>query len=153
MRREVEAADAGVVVAEQPRSLQQRLLAPREVPHSAQRFAMGVPSELAQRRPDIRRAEARLHAATASIGVAKAAFYPSIRLSGSAGLQSMQLADLGSWGARGFAIGPQVSLPIFEGGRLRGVLKLREVQQQEAALAYQQVVLGAWHEVDDVLGA
>lgn len=142
-----------LLVAEPPRSLQQRLLAPGEVPHSAQRFAMGVPSELAQRRPDIRRAEARLHAATASIGVAKAAFYPSIRLSGSAGLQSMQLADLGSWDARRFAIGPQVSLPIFEGGRLRGVLKLREAQQQEAALAYQQVVLGAWHEVDDVLGA
>jgi len=143
----------GLLLAEPPRSLQQRLLQPGEVPRSALRFAMGIPSELAQRRPDIRRAEARLHAATASIGVAESAFYPSIRLSGSAGLQALQLADLGSWDARRFAVGPQVSLPIFEGGRLRGVLALRKAQQQEAALAYQQVVLGAWHEVDDMLGA
>jgi outer membrane protein TolC len=50
-----------------------------------------------------------------------------------------------------FAFGPQLSLPIFEGGRLKGTLELREAQQQEAALNYRKVVLGAWHEIDDVL--
>ncbi|WP_460418190.1 efflux transporter outer membrane subunit [Pseudomonas sp. microsymbiont 2] len=140
-----------LLVAEPPRSLQRELLTPGELPRTAQRFAMGLPSELAERRPDIRQAEARLHAATASIGVAKANFYPSIRLSGSAGFQSMQLSDFGNWDARRFAIGPQLNLPIFEGGRLKGVLELREAQQQQAALQYQQTVLRAWHEVDDVL--
>ena len=140
-----------LLVAEPPRSLQNQLLHPVPLPQTAQRFAMGLPSELAERRPDIRQAQAQLHASTASIGVAKANFYPSIRLSGSAGFQSLQLSDFGNWSSRRFAIGPQLSLPIFEGGRLTGVLKLREAQQQEAAVQYQQVVLRAWHEIDDVL--
>lgn len=140
-----------LLAAEPPRSLQDDLLAPADLPAPQQRFAIGLPSELAERRPDIRQAEARLHAATASIGVAKADFYPSIRLSGNFGFQAMQLSDFGAWDSRRFAIGPQVSLPIFEGGRLSGVLELREAQQQEAAMNYRQVVLRAWHEIDDVL--
>lgn len=110
---------------------------------------VGLPSELAERRPDIRQAQARLHAATASIGVAEGDFYPRIVLSGNLGFQALQLSDFGSWGSRQFGIGPQISLPIFEGGRLRGVLHLREAQQQEAALTYQQTVLRAWQEIDD----
>lgn len=140
-----------LLAAEPPRSLQAELLQPADLPAPQQRFAIGVPSELAERRPDIRQAEARLHAATASIGVAKADFYPSIRLSGNVGFQALQLSDFGGWGSRQFGIGPQLSLPIFDGGRLKGTLQLREAQQQEAALHYQQVVLQAWHEIDDVL--
>lgn len=140
-----------LLAAEPPRSLQAELLQPGELPAPQQRFAIGVPSELAERRPDIRQAEARLHAATANIGVAKADFYPSIRLSGNVGFQALQLSDFGGWDSRRFGIGPQLSLPIFEGGRLKGMLELREAQQQEAALHYQQVVLHAWHEIDDVL--
>ncbi|MCS4284873.1 NodT family efflux transporter outer membrane factor (OMF) lipoprotein [Pseudomonas sp. BIGb0278] len=140
-----------LLAAEPPRSLQAELLAPGELPVPQQRFAVGLPSELAERRPDIRQAEARLHAATASIGVAKADFYPRIRLSGNVGMQALQLADFGGWDSRRFAFGPQLSLPIFEGGRLKGTLQLREAQQQEAALNYRKVVLGAWHEIDDVL--
>ncbi|MFK3908133.1 efflux transporter outer membrane subunit [Pseudomonas monteilii] len=140
-----------LLAAEPPRSLQATLLAEADLPVPRQTFAIGLPSELAARRPDIRQAEARLHAATANIGVAQADFYPSIRLSGSVGLQAMQLSDLGVWDARRFAFGPQLSLPIFEGGRLKGNLQLREAQQQEAALNYRKVVLGAWHEIDDVL--
>lgn len=140
-----------LLAAEPPRSLQAELLQGGELPAPQQKFAIGLPSELAERRPDIRQAEARLHAATASIGVAKADFYPSIRLSGNVGFQAMQLSDFGAWDSRRFAFGPQLSLPIFEGGRLKGTLELREAQQQEAALNYRKVVLGAWHEIDDVL--
>ena len=140
-----------LLAAEPPRSLQAQLQQGADLPAPQQRFAIGLPSELAQRRPDIRQAEARLHAATASIGVAKADFYPSIRLSGNVGFQATQLADFGTWDSRRFAFGPQLSLPIFEGGRLKGTLALREAQQQEAALNYRKVVLGAWHEIDDVL--
>lgn len=140
-----------LLMGEPPQALHAELFGDAPVPQAPPQLAIGLPSELAQRRPDIRQAEARLHAATASIGVAKGDFYPRITLSGNLGSQAMQLSDFGSWGSRQFGIGPQFSLPLFDGGRLRGVLKLREAQQQEAALAYQHTVLRAWHEIDDQL--
>ncbi|MGN7743431.1 efflux transporter outer membrane subunit [Pseudomonas sp. 22526] len=140
-----------LLMGEPPQALHAELAADGPVPQTPRQVAIGLPSQLAERRPDIRQAEARLHAATASIGVAKGDFYPRITLSGNFGSQAMQLSDFGSWGSRQFGIGPQFSLPLFDGGRLRGVLHLREAQQQEAAVAYQQTVLRAWHEIDDQL--
>jgi NodT family efflux transporter outer membrane factor (OMF) lipoprotein len=140
-----------LLMGEPPQALHAELAADAPVPQTPSQVAIGLPSQLAERRPDIRQAEARLHAATASIGVAKGDFYPRITLSGNFGSQAMQLSDFGSWGSRQFGIGPQFSLPLFDGGRLRGMLHLRETQQQEAAVAYQQTVLRAWHEIDDQL--
>ncbi|AZD58158.1 Efflux transport system, outer membrane factor (OMF) lipoprotein [Pseudomonas chlororaphis subsp. aurantiaca] len=140
-----------LLMGEPPQALHAELAADAPVPQTPTQVAIGLPSQLAERRPDIRQAEARLHAATASIGVAKGDFYPRITLSGNFGSQAMQLSDFGSWGSRQFGIGPQFSLPLFDGGRLRGMLHLREAQQQEAAVAYQQTVLRAWHEIDDQL--
>ncbi|WP_075294582.1 efflux transporter outer membrane subunit [Pseudomonas fluorescens] len=140
-----------LLMGEPPQALYAQLSKDAPVPQTQRQVAIGLPSELAERRPDIRQAEARLHAATASIGVAKGDFYPRITLSGSLGSQAMQLSDFGSWGSRAFAFGPQLSLPLFNGGRLQGMVDLREAQQQEAALAYQQTVLRAWHEIDDQL--
>ncbi|WDH35584.1 efflux transporter outer membrane subunit [Pseudomonas chlororaphis] len=140
-----------LLMGEPPQALRAELAADAPVPQTPRQVAIGLPSQLAERRPDIRQAEARLHAATASIGVAKGDFYPRITLSGNFGSQAMQLSDFGSWGSRQFGIGPQFSLPLFDGGRLRGMLHLREAQQQEAAVAYQQTVLRAWHEIDDQL--
>ncbi|MGH8387185.1 MAG: efflux transporter outer membrane subunit [Pseudomonas sp.] len=142
-----------LLMGEPPHALASELSSDALVPQTPRLVAIGLPSQLAERRPDIREAEARLHAATASIGVAKGDFYPRITLSGNVGSQAMQLGDFGSWGSRTFGIGPQFSLPLFDGGRLRGVLNLREAQQQEAAIAYQQTVLRAWHEIDDQLSA
>lgn len=140
-----------LLMGQAPQALHAQLSPDAAVPQTQRQVAIGLPSQLAQRRPDIRQAEARLHATTASIGVAKGDFYPRITLSGSLGSQAMQLSDLGSWGSRTFAFGPSLSLPLFNGGRLQGMLDLREAQQQEAALAYQQTVLRAWHEIDDQL--
>lgn len=140
-----------LLMGEPPQALAAELSTDAPVPQTPRQVAIGLPSQLAERRPDIRQAEARLHAATASIGVAKGDFYPRITLSGNIGSQAMQLSDFGSWGSRSFGIGPQFSLPLFDGGRLRGVLDLREAQQQEAAIVYQQTVLRAWHEIDDQL--
>ena len=114
-------------------------------------YALGLPSELAQRRPDIRAAEARLHKATASIGIAEANLYPSIRLGAHFGYESYESGEFGAWGTRTWSIGPSLDLPIFDSGRRRSVVQLRELEQQEAAIAYQQTVLKAWHEVDDAL--
>ncbi|AQY63627.1 MAG: efflux transporter outer membrane subunit [Pseudomonas sp.] len=140
-----------LLMGEPPQALHAQLSRDAAVPQTPRQVAIGLPSQLAERRPDIRQAEARLHAATASIGVARGDFYPRITLSGSLGSQAMQLSDFGSWGSRAFAFGPQFSLPLFNGGRLQGMLNLREAQQQEAALAYQHTVLRAWHEIDDQL--
>ncbi len=114
-------------------------------------FAVGIPSGLLLRRPDIQQAEDELHAATAEIGVAKADFFPRISLNGSLASQTFQLSSFGSWGSRQFSIGPSITLPVFQGGRLHGTLDLRKAEQQEAAIRYQQIVLAAWHEVDDAL--
>ncbi|KXU87508.1 secretion protein [Paraburkholderia monticola] len=141
----------GLLLGQQPGALRQTLGEEREVPALPAQVPIGFPSELVQRRPDIRKAEADLHAATATVGVAKADFYPRITLNGSAGLQSLQLSSLGSWASGQFVVGPSITLPIFEGGRLKGTLQLREAQQQEAAIVYRQTVLRAWREVDDAL--
>lgn len=134
----------------QPPGTLRRELAPAPVPPAPPRVPVGLPSELARRRPDIRAAEARLHAATAGIGVAEADFFPSITLSGTFELQALRLGDLG-WGARAFGLGPALRIPLFEGPRLRAVLELRRAEQQAAAVAYQAAVLRAFHEVDDAL--
>lgn len=114
-------------------------------------LSLGLPSEVALRRPDVRAALARVLAATARIGVARADLYPSIRLGASLGRESLRLGDLADWGSRTWSIGPTLSLPLFDGGRRRGAVQLRELEQQQAAVQYQQVVLGAWREIDDAL--
>jgi len=114
-------------------------------------LALGVTSDIVARRPDIQSAEARLHAATARIGVAKADLYPRITLGASLGLESLTGSKFGDWGSHQWSIGPSLSLPLFDNGRRRATVELRELEQQQAAVAYQQTVLRAWHEVDDAL--
>lgn len=113
----------------------------------------GIPSEFAHRRPDIAAAEARLHNATANTGVAVADLYPRITLGASFGLQSVGTAKLGAWGARDWSVGPSISLPLFDHGRRTATITLRKLEQQEAAVSYQQTVLKAWHEVDDAVSS
>jgi len=114
---------------------------------------LGLPEALARRRPDIAAAEARLHAATASVGVAAADLYPRIVLGASFGTESVGSSHFGEWGSRQWSVGPSLSLPLFDRGRRRANIELRTLQQQEAAVAFQQVVLKAWHEVDDAVSA
>lgn len=142
-----------LLLAMPPGALRAELERPRPVPAVPPRVPVGLPSELARRRPDVRRAEAQLHSATADIGVAEADFFPRITLSGSLSLQALQFKDLGNWGARTYGLGPSISLPIFQGGRLRATLDLRRRQQQEAAITYQKAVLQAFHDVDNALTA
>ena len=112
---------------------------------------IGLPSELASRRPDIRQADAQLHAATADIGVAEANFFPSVTLSGSVALQATQFSRVFEANALTYGLGPSISIPIFEGGRLTRTLELRKDQAKEAALNYQKTVLQAFHDVDNAL--
>ncbi|GFO59687.1 hypothetical protein GMST_20120 [Geomonas silvestris] len=142
-----------LLLGEQPRALSALLMPQHQIPPVPTLVPIGLSSELARRRPDILEAEARLHAATAAIGAAKADFYPRINLVGSFGLQSLDGSTFGNWGSRNFSVGPTLYLPLFEGGRLQGTLALTEARAQEAAIFYQKTVLHAWHEVDDALNA
>jgi NodT family efflux transporter outer membrane factor (OMF) lipoprotein len=142
------------LLGQAPGSLQAELSAPHPIPPVPPTIAVGLPSELLRRRPDIREAEAQLHVATANVGVAVANFYPQVTLSGSASIQATMFKDLGSWAqANQWSFGPSVTLPIFQGGQLRATLELRQAQQQEAAISYQRTVLNALREVDDALSA
>ncbi len=142
-----------LLLGEPPGALAAELNTPKPVPPVPPTVPVGLPSELARRRPDIRQAEAQLHSATADIGVAEADFFPRVTLSGSVGIQAIRFKDLGNWDSRMYSGGPSISLPIFEGGRLRYTLELRKAQQQEAATNYQQTVLQAFHDVDNALTA
>ncbi|GBR48160.1 TolC family protein [Gluconobacter roseus] len=114
---------------------------------------MGLPSELTRRRPDVLQAEARLHAATAEVGVATAAFYPDITLAGNMGTESFSAADFFSLPAKQFSVGPTLNVPVFEGGRLISTLQFRKAAQREAVLTWRNTVLNAWREVDDAMTA
>lgn len=111
----------------------------------------GLPSELLERRPDIQAAEQLMVAANARIGVAKAAYFPSIALTGAGGYQSSALTSLGSASSGFWSVGGQVVQTIFAGGRIRSGVKFSEAQQQETAAVYQQTIQQAFREVSDSL--
>lgn len=144
-----------LLVGERPGALQAELAARPDTASAPALpdLSLGLPSDVALRRPDIQRAEAQLHAATASIGVAVADLYPRITIGASLGLNSVDASTFTDWGSRQWSIGPSLQLPIFDGGRRRATVTLRRLQEQEAAVAYQQTVLKAWHEIDDALSA
>lgn len=153
-QRETQAINSlALLMGEQPGALRDPLSTTQALPAVPAKVGLGVPAEVARRRPDIRRAEARLHAATADTGVAVADLYPRITLTGNFVFQSLEASDLTEWGARQWVVGPSLYLPVFDNGRRRAVVELRELQQQEAAVAYQRTVLQAWHEIENALSA
>jgi len=111
----------------------------------------GLPSALLERRPDIRAAEQALVAANANIGVAKAAYFPQISLTGSVGGQSSTLARLFSGPDQTFSFVPQLTQPIFTAGRLKNNVRLAEAQRQDAQIAYEKSISTAFQEVSDAL--
>ena len=111
----------------------------------------GVPSDLLERRPDVASAERTMAATNAQIGVAKAAFFPVIQLTGAAGFESADLGSLFDWSSRVWSIGPSVSLPIFDGGKNTANLNRSEAAYDEAVANYRQTVLTAFREVEDDL--
>ena len=111
----------------------------------------GLPSRLLERRPDIQQAEQQLVAANAQIGVARAAFFPSLPLTGALGVESGPLSKLFTPGATEWAFSAPITQPIFTAGKLRANLKLAEAQQEQAVLTYQQSIQNAFRQVSDAL--
>jgi len=112
---------------------------------------LGMPSNLLERRPDIRAAEQALVAANANIGVAKAAYFPQISLSGLIGGQSSQLTSLFSGPNGNWTSAPQITQPIFAGGRIKSNVRLAEARRNQAEVSYEQAVQTAFREVSDAL--
>ncbi|HEX5218652.1 MAG TPA: efflux transporter outer membrane subunit, partial [Verrucomicrobiae bacterium] len=111
----------------------------------------GLPSDLLERRPDIAEAERQLAADNARIGVAKAAFFPVVRLTASGGYLSAEAEDLFNWESRVWSLGPSVSLPIFAGGRNLANLQRAKDRYDESVARYRQQVLVAFGEVENAL--
>ncbi len=111
----------------------------------------GLPAGLLERRPDVAEAERKLASANAQIGVAKAAFFPVLTLTGSGGYVSGDLDTLFNWSSRTWSVGPSVSLPIFAGGRNRANYKRSQAAYAEAVALYRQQVLVAFGDVEDSL--
>jgi len=121
-----------------------------EQPHAPD-VPAGLPSSLLERRPDIRAAEAQLIAANAQIGVAKAAYFPDISLTATAGFQSSALTNLFTGPARMWNFEGSLAQPIFAGGKIRSGVKFSEARQQEALLTYRQTIQQAFRGVSDAL--
>jgi NodT family efflux transporter outer membrane factor (OMF) lipoprotein len=142
-----------VLTGELPSALDAELQPAGVLPNLPAMVNIGIPSDLARRRPDIREAEASLHQSTAEIGVAVASMYPDITLSGTYGLRNTSTKYLFNWASKFYTLGPSVSVPIFEGGKLTANVTIARADAAGAAINYKKTVLSALQEVEDGLVA
>jgi len=149
-RDELENAIA-ILVGENPSSFQLAALDDPNWNPPPPQIPAGLPSDLLERRPDVAHAERQLASANARIGVAKAAFFPVLTLTGSAGYLSGDLSSLFKWDSRTWSIGPSLSLPIFAGGRNRAGYHNSQAAFQESTAVYRQQVLIAFGDVENSL--
>jgi NodT family efflux transporter outer membrane factor (OMF) lipoprotein len=140
------------LLGREPEGLRAELDTAAPIPPLPAMVPIGFPADLARRRPDIRKAEASLHAATADIGVAVAGLFPRITFTGSGGFQSETVVKLMHWASRFVSIGPTLELPMFDLGRWKTV-RVKDVRAKEAAVAYAATVLNALHEVENARAA
>ncbi|WP_241609658.1 efflux transporter outer membrane subunit [Rosenbergiella australiborealis] len=134
-----------------PGALDNELTASQPLPALPKWVSVGIPAQLTRRRPDIRAAEANLHAQTANIGVSVAQLFPSVSLTGQLGVRNSDISYMDNWSSHFYSIGPGINLPIFEGGRLVSNVKLARTEQAAAVLNYRQTVLNALQEVENAL--
>ncbi len=139
-----------VLLGKEPGALAVRLDRPDIIPAVAANAITNLPSELLQRRPDIRRAERQLAVANASVGVASAELYPKINLAAFIGLQNMHITDFTPIG-KSWSTASSLSMPIFNWGKLNANIDSKKAQFEQALLSYQATVLSAFKEVEDTL--
>jgi NodT family efflux transporter outer membrane factor (OMF) lipoprotein len=139
------------LLALEPGALRSELATTAPVPPVPAQVPIGMPADVIRRRPDIRAAEAQLHAATAREGVAVADLFPRLTLDASGGFLAEHPTDLTVWASRFFSVGPAIELPIFSGGRLQASVRLANVRVKEAAVTYARTVLAALEDVENAL--
>lgn len=143
----------GVLLGQEPGLLLEELSRAAPIPGAAPEIPAGLPSDLLRRRPDIRRAERELAAATARIGVATADLFPKFSLTGALGLQSVSLGDFFTSASRFWTIGPSVRWPVFDAGRVRANIQVQNARQEQALAQYEKTVLSSFADVESSLVA
>ncbi|HEX8916169.1 MAG TPA: efflux transporter outer membrane subunit [Humisphaera sp.] len=146
--------DLGLLLGREPAAVADLLaLDAAPIPVTPPEVGVGLPSELLRRRPDVRRAEAQLHAATANIGVATADLFPRFTLTGSFGTESSKTKGLFNWTNSIWSFGPNVSWNLFDAGRIRANIELAAAQRDEQFVVYRRTVLTALHDAERALTA
>ncbi len=140
-----------VLLGEEPGALRAELLPSAPVPLTPPGVPIGMPTDLLERRPDIRQSEAQIVAATARVGQAKAEYFPRFILAGSAGRQATELHDLTLGLGNFFSAGPSISLPIFTAGRIRSQVRIQDARLQQAVIGYRSAILAALEETENAL--
>jgi NodT family efflux transporter outer membrane factor (OMF) lipoprotein len=140
-----------VLVGLEPGALSAELSGEGEIPALPPEVLIGLPSELLRRRPDIRRVERQLAAATAQIGAATADLFPKFSLTGAGGLQSISASDWFTGGSRFWSVGPTIRWPLFDAGRIRANIEVRNAQQEQALRQYEKTILTALEDVENSL--
>jgi len=141
------------LLGEEPDSLAGELTEAKPLPATPPIVPVGLSSDLLKRRPDVRRADAEVAAASARVGVARSDFFPKIALTGSAGRQGTSFSGLTLGAGNFFAFGPAIKLPIFTGGRLHANMEAQKQRLSQAQLAYQNMVLRSLEETENALTA
>ena len=142
-----------VLLGSQPGSLWDELAVEKAIPSLPPEVLVGLPSELLRRRPDIRRAERQLAASTAQIGAATADLFPKFSLISAVGLQSVSASDWFTGQSRFWSIGPTIRWPVFDAGKIRANIEVRNAQQEQALGQYEKTVLTAFQDVETSLVA
>jgi NodT family efflux transporter outer membrane factor (OMF) lipoprotein len=142
-----------VLLGQEPGALLDDLSSPGKIPTPPASVPVGMPSELLLRRPDVRRAERELAAATARIGVAKADLFPRVSLTGSFGFQSGKFEDWTESGSRFWSLGPSVRWNVLDYGRIRSKIQAAGAREEQALASYEKTVLASFEEVENRLVA
>lgn len=140
-----------VLLGREPAALAARLARSGPIPAPRLPLPKGIPADVLTMRPDVRRAERQLAHYTAKIGQAEAARYPSVSLNGSVSTTALNLGDLGKSSTIGWSIGPTVSVPIFNGGKLRAAVEVAQAQRDEYDIAWRSAVLTALKDVENTI--
>lgn len=143
----------GVLLGRDPTALAARLARSAPIPAPRLPLPTGIPADVLTRRPDVRKAERQLAQSTAKIGQAEAARYPDVSLSGSISTTALKLGDLGRNSTIGWSLGPTLSVPIFNGGRLRAAVEIAQAQRDEYHVAWRSAVLTALEDVENAIVA
>jgi multidrug efflux system outer membrane protein len=143
----------GVLLGLAPGALLSELSQATPIPPVPPEVPVGLPADLLRRRPDVRRAERQVAAATARIGVAVADLFPKLSLTASLGLQSNLLADLPLGSSRFWSVGPTLSWPIFDAGRIRANIQVQNAREEQRLTQYAQAVLTSLEDVENALVA
>jgi NodT family efflux transporter outer membrane factor (OMF) lipoprotein len=142
-----------LLLGQAPGALTEELSQARPIPAKPPRVPVGLPSDLLRRRPDVRRAERQLAAATARIGVETAELFPRFSLTGNLGLQSIDTGTFLNGDSRYFAAGPILQWRLLDFGRIRSRIEAQDARQGQALAAYEKTILSALREVEDALDA